>query len=479
MNQKYTEAIGRFMHTLDRHELTLHSMLIWYRGELLFERYWAPYTRERPHRMYSITKTFISAGIGALLGEGKISLQDPIIKYFPDKLPDPVPKELQEMTIENMLRMQTCFYDIGNWFKPWVTDRTAYYFHCPVSKPAGTVFDYDSTGSYVLGALIERLSGKPLLEYLKEKFLNRIGGFENAEMLETPDGTAWGDSGLLCTSRDLLQFAKLVMNKGCWEGEQLLPRDYMENAVRPLVDTNIEFYVKYNTKGYGYKFWTTERNGFSMNGACNQHAICVPEKDFIVVCTGDCASKDSRTTDIYFRAVFEDLLDGLEGREQESYPLPGENLAIESLRMGEKQSPMEARLQDAVFACKENPMGIERMSLHFEEEKVVLKYKNAQGDKELAFGRKENIFQKFPQLGYSNQRGNVHELTGFMYDCACSCAWWDEQTLKLRVQLTDRYCGQLHVTMVFRDENTMGLRMFKKAEDCLREYEGVLGAYRI
>ena len=97
-------------------------------------------------------------------------------------------------------------------------------------KPAGALFDYDSTGSYILGALVERLSGMPLLEYLQSRVLNRLGGFESAPMLKTPDGTAWGDSALICTPRALAAFARFVMNLGAWEGEQILSREFLQAA---------------------------------------------------------------------------------------------------------------------------------------------------------------------------------------------------------------------------------------------------------
>lgn len=183
---------GAFMERMRRKGINFHSVLMQQGSEVVYERYWAPFTPDRPHRMYSVTKTFVAIAVGCLLDEGKIALDDPIIRYFPDKLPENVHPWLQEQTIRYMLMMSTCFAGI-NWFRPGVTDRTAYYFAQTPNRPAGTLFDYDSTGSYILGVLVERVAGMPLLDYLKQKVLNRIGGFENAQMLQTPDGTPWGD----------------------------------------------------------------------------------------------------------------------------------------------------------------------------------------------------------------------------------------------------------------------------------------------
>lgn len=169
------EALAQFMQVLEKKEMRMHSVLMMRGEEIFFEKYWAPFTAQTPHRMYSVTKSFVAIAIGFLCQEGKLSLDDPIVRFFSDKLPESVPPLLQKQTVRHMLMMSTCFSGM-NWFQPGVVDRTAFYFsHQPV-KPAGALFDYDSTGSYILGALVERLSGMPLLEYLKSRVLNRLGG---------------------------------------------------------------------------------------------------------------------------------------------------------------------------------------------------------------------------------------------------------------------------------------------------------------
>ena len=134
--------------------------------------------------------------------------------------------------------------------------------------------------------LVERLSGRSLLDYLKEKVLNHIGGFEGAQILKTPDGTPWGDSALICTPRDLLRFARFVMNDGIWDGKRLLSEAYVRAATSRQADNNLEGNTAYNRYGYGYQIWR-HACGFSFNGLGGQFAICVPEKDFIFVCTAD------------------------------------------------------------------------------------------------------------------------------------------------------------------------------------------------
>lgn len=454
-------AIANFMRRMQREGINFHSVLMLRGNDIFYEKYWAPFHADMPHRMYSVTKSFVSIAIGCLLEDGKIALGDPIVKYFPDKLPENISPLLAEQTIRHMLCMSTCFYG-GNWFRPEVADRTAFYFAQTPNRPAGTLYDYDSTGSYILGALVERLSGKSLLEYLKEKVLNRIGGFENAQILQVPDGTAWGDSAMICTSRALMNFARFVMNLGTWEGERLLSEDYLRDATRLQTTTDLEGAVGYNRWGYGYQIWMNER-GFSFHGMGGQFAICVPEEDFIFVCTGD-NQYNTNAAPVIFRGVFDCLIPREESDETESSEL--------SVAFGQDRSDFARKIHGKTFLCDANPMGISRFRLEFDGEGGCFIYANAQGEKRLPFGMKRNCFGKFPQFGYSDDRGNVHELTGFMYDCAASAGWIEPQKLQLRVQIIDRYFGSLVATFGFRDEHTAAVRMIKHAEDFLSEYDG-------
>ncbi|MBQ7866925.1 MAG: serine hydrolase [Clostridia bacterium] len=457
--------------------INLHSVLM-ARGDGLFlEHYWKPFTARTPHRMYSVTKSFVSVAVGQLAAEGKLGLDDPIIRYFPDKLPAVVPPELQKQTIRHMLMMCTCFADI-NWFQPGVTDRTAFYFAQKPVKPSGTLFHYDSTGSYILSVLVERVSGMPFMDYLRRIALDRIGGFENAQMLETPDGTPWGDSALIATPRALMNFARLVMHKGQWEGKQLLDADYLTLATTKRTDNNMENKLHYNSCGYGYQFWMTYRGGFSFNGMGSQFAICVPDKDFVFVCTGDNQLAAEKMNALIFDSVFECIVDHMTDEplpEEGPFELSETGLPV---ALGETSSAFTDEINGRWFECMDNPMQISRFRLDFDGMgKGVFTYINPQGEKRLPFGMGENEMGFFPQLGYSDWRGNVHEITGFRYCCAASAAWAEPQTLRLNVWIIDRYFGQLVISFGFADTDTVGVRMVKKAEDFLTEYEGWMTAY--
>ena len=465
-----TNAITKLMNELTRREINLHSVLITENGKTLYEHYRAPFTAEMPHRMYSVTKSFVAMAIGCLIDEGKLKLTDRIVSFFPDKLPEKLPREMAEQTVRNMLMMNTCLAGC-NWFKPGVTDRTAFYFSQKPVRPAGTLFDYDSTGSYILGCLVERLSGMKLLDYMKLRFLDEIGGFENAEILATPDGTPWGDSALICTTRALERFARLLMNQGAWNGKQLISRAYVEEATSFQSETGVNGTKSYNTYGYGYQIWMTREGGFSFHGMGGQHAIVLPEKGLIFTCTGD-NQYNSDYGDRLYEAVINCLSPDFENTEN----WPEQDKL--SVAHGEKSSPFEKEVDCAWFVCGENPMGITRFRVCFNENGGSFEYVNAQGEKKIDFGRKENDFGLFPQYGYSDDRGNVHEITDFLYKDAVSAGWIEQQKLQIWVQIIDRYFGSLMITIGWRDKDAAGVRMIKVAEDFMTEYSGWMGAYR-
>ena len=193
---KYTtpEAVGissknvsDFYKELESYNLSTHSVVM-ARGDCVFsECYYAPFNNKFLHRMYSVSKSFVSVAIGFCLQDGLLSIDDPIMKFFPEY-------EGREgfyshsSTVKNLLMMESTSPST-NWFYSGCRSRVDTYFANPPTKLAGTLYDYDSSGSYILGVIVERLTGKPFLEYLKEKVLLDIGFSGDAYCIMAPGGS--------------------------------------------------------------------------------------------------------------------------------------------------------------------------------------------------------------------------------------------------------------------------------------------------
>lgn len=465
-----------FLKTLEKRGLCTHSILLMKGEDIFAEFYWKPFHKDFNHRMYSQTKSYEAIAIGLLEEEGKLKLDDKMSEHFPEKYDRELPEYLREQTICEMLTMTTVGHP-ENWFKASEPDRTRLYFESNDSKrPAGTIWEYDSAGSQVLSSLCEKLSGKSLLDYLKEKLFNRMGTFQNAEILKTRNGDSWGDSALLCTPRDMASFGRLLMNGGKWQGESLINEAFVKEATSALVCNNKFGFSEGYSWGYGYQIWGLPDGGFSFNGMGAQLTLCHPSKDLIFVITSDnqgySGAKDNILTAFYdhiFDNIGEELPEDKEALEE--LTRFGEALKLRAFE-GRKETSFSRELSGNKYVCLENPMGISEFGFDFSEEEALFRYKNAQGEKEMKIGINKNLFGKFPQLGYSNDVGGARTDDGFMYDCAFSGAFVEDKKFAFRAQIIDRYFGNLFVVAAFKDDYCV-LKMAKTAEDFLEEYDGI------
>ncbi len=470
-----SEWIKEFIEYMEKTGLCTHDFIIMRHDQIVFENYWAPFHKDYLHRMYSVTKSYVALAIGCLEEEGKISLDDPIIKYFPKEMENQPDENMRNQTIRHMLMMATAKQDKG-WFMPRCADRVQRYFdNDNHSKPSGTFWQYDSSGSFVMGALVERVTGKTLMEYLREKILDKIGFSKEAYMLKCPGGHSWGDSSLICKATDLLKTGQFLMKKGNWNGEQLLNEKFVTDATSKLIDNNVSGVDDWRTQGYGYQIWRTFDNSFAFYGMGCQFMVCVPDKDIIMVYNGDNQGIDSAQKMIFdnFYSMIVRKVDR-EVVEDTGYDELMEYVKTLKLHVvpGKATSKMADKINNVTYKMTDNPMGITKMKFSISGDKGVLYYTNAQGDKELPFGIGENEFSIFPQEGYSDEVGS--QASDKMYKCAVSAAWKNDSQFFLKIQIIDTYFGVLHMSVSFRD-NKIGVYMEKTAEDFLNEYVGYAG----
>lgn len=469
----------KYLKMLDDRGLAMHSVLIARGDKLCAECYWAPFDKDTQHRMYSTTKSYVGIAVAQLIAEGKLSLDDKIVDFFPECQPKEVHPWFKEQTVGNMLTMQTC---VTNHF--WLGDhpenRVQHYFELVPCRPAGTAFYYDSEGSFVLGALVEKVSGMKLLDYLRSRGLNEIGFSKEARCLTAPGGYSWGDSALICTARDQLLFGRLLAKKGEWNGKQLLDRDAVETACSKLVDNysddGLAVYT-YDHTGYGYQIWRIHGRAFGFCGMHCQYMVHDPETDITFVCTA--GNPVSPANQIIMEGLFFHIIeqaDKLNGDASAAQKELDDYIASRKLHAleGQKTSPMEAQLNGKKFIARENPMGIKEFSFRFEEDQIVWCYENATGYKELPFGRSANWFGQFPETDQPKEIGNI-PCPGHSYKCATSGIWKDDHRMGFKVQIIDEYLGAMLMTVSFKDDLAF-ITMFKHCEGFMDNYKGTLTA---
>lgn len=308
----------------------MHSFLFCKDNCLVAEGYYAPVKKNYLHRMFSVTKSFVSIAIGFLQEEGRLSLDDSIVKFFPEYVPNTSEAHpwLLATTIRDMLSMRSCHastaYDKFSSKTDWVK---SFFTVAPTHKP-GTVFHYDTSSSHTLCALVEKLTGMKMLDYLRNKVLNEIGFSKEASCLTDGFGVSMGGSGLMATSRDLMLFALLILNNGKLNGKQYISADYIKESTSFQTATCVTGPVPSESQGYGLQFWIGEHNSIVCYGMGGQLAILLPEYNTAIVTTADTQGYQGGNQVIY-NAIFCHILPELEKRQSPWTPSDEEKLAFE------------------------------------------------------------------------------------------------------------------------------------------------------
>ena len=473
-----SEYLLNMLRRIDRKGIPMHSLLIARGDDVLFDAYWAPFTKDTLHRMNSVTKSFVALAVGKLIEEGKLSLSDKVIDFFPEAKDYAVPELRRGETVEDLLTMRTSYVlrPGKHWVKFKLYDRIKTYFENPTDKLPGTTFYYDSLGSYILTVIVERLTGKPFLEYLKEKVLLKIGFSEDATCITDAMGYSWGDSGLLCTPHDLYRVGKFINRGGVFSGEQLMDRAYLERAVSKIVSNVSGGNDRQNSSyGYGYQIWHELLGGFGFHGMGMQYMICIPKLDLYLVCTADTQGYDEA------RALFIGMYEELVREGVSDAPLPEnpsayaelteyvKNLKLVSLS-GDATSPIADKISGKKYILEENKMGIKHFTIKLACGEGELIYENAQGEKRLPFGINKNLFSRFPQDGYDNLKiGESPE--GYRHPAATSASWQDGTTFDICCRIIGNHLGGLNIRIAFLG-NKATLEMTKTTNCFLNEYEG-------
>ena len=451
-------------------------------GKIIAEGYWKPFHRDFRHRMYSISKSFVAGAIGLLLDEGRISLFDRVCEYFPEYPEKELHPYTRETTIRDLLIMASPFELT---YSLWGNARNTRYwvesfFTATPKKPAGTVFCYDTTASFILDVIVERVTGEKFMDYMYEKILHKLDFSKNVKCIQSPDGYSWGGSGVLCTTLDLAKYAYIFLNEGKVGEEQLISAEFVKEATSKQIDTDVYGHGGniYSTHGYGYQIWRNEENGFAFNGMGNQHAFCYPDKDLLVVCTADNQGKQPESARVLFGAVKNYLV-----KRCIDAPLPENKKAnellakkLESLTLmhptGEKTSVCIEKINGKRYNLVQNPMDWEWIRFEFREKKGALHYKNPRGEKCLFFGLGEYVRGELPETDYSGDVIGTPLGRGYRY--VGTSVWREENQLLLRFNIIDDYIGNLTFAFSF-NENKVGFRVSKAAEGFLDDYQGLAG----
>ncbi|MDF3145094.1 serine hydrolase domain-containing protein, partial [Streptomyces sp. T21Q-yed] len=277
-----------FLDALDNApDIEPHSLMILRHGHLVASGWWAPYTPERPHLLYSISKSFTATAAGIAAGEGLIRLDDPVISYFPELEADITDPRSRAMLVRHVASMASG-HETDTVFAARELDREDLvrgFLLVPPPRDPGTVFAYNQPATFTLAALVQRASGQSLTGYLRPRLLDPLGIGEVAWLCDR-SGRELGFSGLHATTDAIARLGQLYLRGGVWEGERLMPEWWVAEATRPQISTAGDGLGNDWQRGYGFKFWMS-RHGYRGDGAFGQFCVVLPEHDAVIATTAD------------------------------------------------------------------------------------------------------------------------------------------------------------------------------------------------
>ena len=276
-----SQAVSTFIEAADKNIDALHSFMLVRHGHVIGEGWWAPYAAETPHMLFSLSKSFTSTAVGLAAAEDRLSVDDPVLKFFPDDAPAEPSTNLKAMRLTDLLRMSTGQQaePARKASEPWAKTFLAQ----TVPFKPGTHFLYNTSATYMLSGAVQKATGQTVLDYLKPRLFEPLS-IANPTWEVSPQGISTGGYGLSVRTEDIAKFGQLYLQKGKWNGKQLLPEAWVEAATARQTSNGSNPKSDWD-QGYGYQFWRCRNGGYRGDGAFGQYCIVLPEQDTVIAIT--------------------------------------------------------------------------------------------------------------------------------------------------------------------------------------------------
>lgn len=444
--------ILKLLQAIEESKIEFHSLMILRHGKVIAEGWWSPYRADLKHTLYSLSKSFTSTAIGFAVNEKKLSVEDKVISFFPEFTPSEVSKNLGDMRVKHLLTMSTGHTEDttgairasadGNWVKTFLS--------LEVPKEPGTHFLYNTGATYMLSAIIQKITGKTLLEYLQPRLFQPLG-IDGMDWEIDPKGINVGGYGLRVKTEDIAKLGLLYLQKGKWQGKQLLPETWIADASKAQVDSKTDKNQDNDwAQGYGYQFWRCKPGFYRGDGAFGQYCIIMPEQDTVIAITSESFDMGKG-----MKILWENLLEPLKNTQV----LPAnkdkvqmlqqdlKNLAIRPNKVADK-STISTKISGKIFRLEANDWQAKSVSFNFKADTIDFIVQAEKGTDTVQCGIQkwvtEKNARKTPNALFAGER------TKIATKIAAWATWKDEKTLEIRWQ----YIENAHhdrLTCIFED----------------------------
>jgi len=438
-------AIRNFIKAANASGIGWHSFMLLRHGNVVASGWWKPFGPEYKHTLYSLSKSFTSTAIGMLVNDGKLKVDDLLISFFPDDLPDNVSDNLKKIRIKHVLTMNTGHGEDtipkmrgGGDPRPW----TKIYFEQPVQYEPGTHFLYNTGNTYMLGAIVYKLTGKTLEEFLAPRLFQPLG-IKNYDWEKSPQGLNTAGWGLRIKTEDIAKFGQLYLQKGKWEGKQILSENWIKEA------------TSYQTKsqegngdwaqGYGYQFWRCKPGFYRGDGAFGQYCIVMPEQDAVLAVTSESWDMQKSMT-----TMWENLLPAMQAtalpENQTEYASLKEDInnLVLPVAKGSLLSSSTSKYNDKKYKISSNDFGVTELQFKLSKDDCKLVIKKDNAETTIKFGWENWITNKDTIVYPFKVAARLHMPSKI----AGTATWINDNTLQLNCRFVEAMHGD-KVTCVF------------------------------
>lgn len=265
-------------------EIEPHSMMLLRHGSVIAEGWWHPYTADRVHLLYSLSKSFTATAVGLAVTEGLISLDATVLSYFPEIDGDITDPRSRSMLVRHVAAMASGHHaeTIERAMVLDPTDMVRGFLLIPPEEDPGSFFAYNQPCTYALAAIVQRVSGQLLTDFLQPRLFDPLG-IEQVGWIRDSSGREIGFSGLHTTTETIAKLGQLYLQGGRWQGEQILTAEWTAEATRKHIDNSANIEPDWR-QGYGFQFWMA-RHGYRGDGAYGQFCVVLPEHDVVLAIT--------------------------------------------------------------------------------------------------------------------------------------------------------------------------------------------------
>ncbi len=372
---------------LDKETDSVHSFMLVRHGHVVAEGWWTPYAAEHNHVLYSLSKSFASTAVGIAAAEGKLGIDDPVLKFFPDDAPEKSSWQLKQMRVRDLLTMSTGHEKPPSSKADEATAKS--FLAAEVPHQPGTHFRYNTAATFMLSAIVEEQAGEKLVDYLKPRLFEPLG-IEKPVWDTTAQGIALGGYGLRVRTEDIAALGQLYLREGEWKGRRLLTKEWVAAATSKQASNGSDPKSDW-AQGYGFQFWRCRHGAYRGDGAFGQFCVVLPEQDAVVAITSGFSNMGA-----ILNILWDKLLPAFH-----YVPLPenGEGVAalkakLGSLRLptpkGEKRSSRLAQIAGKTFRFEANDEKIEAVSVKANAEgrmSMTLRVDGAEATLPCGFGK--------------------------------------------------------------------------------------------